>query len=395
METINTNNSITSSKFYGSKLNILGQSTTGKRNKLFNTDEESIYNNYNDSHYFCVKCHMFPFIRFNKDRKSVILTCSCFNNKKMLIEELFKIYSVESSLSIFLSKSNLNLNIENELICKEHNKTFKGFSKYFLSNYCEDCDNYKNEKFDNDIIRFNDVEIEEKKIEELNKIINDNNDTSESIIKYKKVNDSIYEKLEEDEEKRFKKIINIIINDYKNYPNFLHFFNIRNLLYFFDIEDKPIEKEEDIIIDNLVEKKEPIIIEYINNISKKTKLFNKIFVNNNKNKFKIEIEGKRLDLIEYYEFKTKEKKVRVKLLINKNISEINMYKMFSNCKNLIYVNGISKLNNISNINKIFYNCISLSSIPDFNDWKIEKYNAYLMFYNYTFAFSPYVKELSY
>ena len=45
METNNTDNSLTSTKFYGSKLNTLGQSTTEKRNKLFNTDEESINNN--------------------------------------------------------------------------------------------------------------------------------------------------------------------------------------------------------------------------------------------------------------------------------------------------------------------------------------------------------------
>ena len=126
-------NSLTSTKFYGSKLNILGLSTTEKINKLFNTNEETINNNnYHDSHYFCIKCHMFPFIKFNEDRKSVRLTCSCFNDKKMLIEEVFKIYSIESSLSIFLSKSNLNINIENELICKEHNKKFKGFSKFFF-----------------------------------------------------------------------------------------------------------------------------------------------------------------------------------------------------------------------------------------------------------------------
>ena len=397
MKINNTYDSITSTKFYGSKLNTLGQSTTEKRNKLFNADEESINKNYNYSHYFCTKCHMFPFIKFNKDRKNIRLTCSCFNNKKILIEKVFNLYSIESSLSIFLSKSNLNINIENEFICKEHNKKFKGFSKYFLSNYCEDCDNYKNEKFDNDIIRFNDIKIEEKKIEELTKIINENNDASQSIIKYEQINGSTFGKSEEqeEEEKRFKKLINIIINDYKNYPNVMHFFNIRNLLYFFDIEDKPIEKEEENIINKLIEKNETIIIEYINNISNKTKLFSKIFVKNNKSKFKIEIEGKRIDLIEYYKFKTKEKKVRVKLFINKNISEINMYKMFSNCTNLIYVNGISKLNNISNINKIFYNCISLSSIPDFNDWKIEKYNPYLMFYNcISFEFSPYDKELN-
>jgi hypothetical protein len=106
METYNDDSSITSSKFYGSNLNILGQSTTEKRNKLFNTDEEAINNNSTDNHYFCNKCHMFPFIKFSKDRKSVRLTCSCFYNKKILIEEVFKIFSIESSLSIFLSKSN-------------------------------------------------------------------------------------------------------------------------------------------------------------------------------------------------------------------------------------------------------------------------------------------------
>ena len=230
METNNTGNTLTSSKLYGSKINTLGQSTTEKRNKLFNTEEETIYKNYNDSHYFCNKCHKFPFIKFNKDRKSVKLTCSCFNNKKTLIEEVFKINSIESSFSIFFS--NTNSNIENELICKQHNKKFKGFSKYFLRNYCEDCDYYKNKKFYNDIIRFNDIEIEEKKIDELIKIINDNNDTSESTIIFVEISDSTYIKLEEEEEKRFYKLINIIINDYNNYPNFSHFFNINNLLNF-------------------------------------------------------------------------------------------------------------------------------------------------------------------
>ena len=48
--------------------------------------------------------------------------------------------------------------------------------------------------------------------------------------------------------------------------------------------------------------------------------------------------------------------------------------MFSNCIDLIYVDGISKLKAIKiiNISKIFYNCISLLSIPDINDWEIEK-----------------------
>ena len=100
----------------------------------------------------------------------------------------------------------------------------------------------------------------------------------------------------ENYQKRKKKdLINIIINDYINYPNFSHFFNIKNLLYFFNIEDKLIEKEEKIIDDNLIEDNVPIIIEYINNIPNKTKLFSKTFVKNNKNKCSIEIEGKRIE----------------------------------------------------------------------------------------------------
>jgi len=109
----------------------------------------------------------------------------------------------------------------------------------------------------------------------------------------------------------------------------------------------------------------------------------------------MEIEGRRLYLIEKYEFKTKEKKVRIKLFINKNISEINLYKMFSNCINLIYVNGISKIKKIINIDKLFYNCINLSSIPDIKELEIQKYNAYLTFHNcISFIFLPYERELN-
>jgi sRNA-binding regulator protein Hfq len=90
---------------------------------------------------------------------------------------------------------------------------------------------------------------------------------------------------------------------------------------------------------------------------------------------KIEIEGKKVDLLEEFEFKTKEKKIRIKLFVNNGVSEIDMYKMFSNYIDLIYVDGISKLKKL-NLNKTFYNCISLLSIPDINDWEIEECNTY-------------------
>ena len=315
-----------SHKFYGS---LLDQSTE-KKSEIFNTNID-----FNFNHYFCNDCNKFPFIKFCKDRKNVRLTCSCFNNKKISIEELFnKIYN-KNSRAEFLFESTLNTG--NDFKCEKHKKIFKGFSKYFLNNYCEDCYFYIYEKYYNDIIKFDEIRIEDSKIEEIIKKINDNKDLFEEIseeasnnFKLIEIKENTLKSLLEEEYKRFTILINIIINDYKKYPNFIHFFNIKNLLYFFNIEDESNEKEENIMNDNLIENNEPIIIEYINNISNKTKLFSKIFVKNNKNKCRIEIEGKRLELIEYYEFKTKERKVRVKLFIKKNILEINIYKMFAN-----------------------------------------------------------------
>jgi len=74
-----------------------------------------------------------------------------------------------------------------------------------------------------------------------------------------------------------------------------------------------------------------------------------------------------------------------------------MYKIFSNCIDLLYIDGISKLKKIKiiNMDKMFYNCISLISIPDFNKWEIEKYNNYLMFYNcISLIFFPYENGLN-
>ena len=296
--------------------NFYDLNSSDNKSELFNENIGTIYENNSFNHYFCTKCHKFPFLKFCKDRKNVKLICPSFNNKKILIKNLFEILGIKDNILL----SETNLNIEDEPICKEHIKKYKGFSKFFLNNYCEECFEYINEIYENDIIRFDDIKIEEKKIEELKRKVNNNNDIFDhnfnndksegNTIKFYKINDSIYEKLSEEDEKEFKKLINIIISDYLNYPNFIHFINIKNLLHFFEIEDKKIEKEGNIIDDNLIEKKEPIIIEYINNISKKTKLFSKVFVKNNKEIFKMEIEGRRLYLIEKYEFKTKEKKVR-------------------------------------------------------------------------------------
>ena len=210
--------------------------------------------------------------------------------------------------------------------------------------------------------------------------------------------------LDEEKEKKFKKIIKIIIDDYKNYPNYSHFFNIQNLLYLLNIEDNSEiknEKEYNKINKEINKHDEYIIIEYIN-ISGKIKLFSKKFIENNKDKILIEdisedeTEAQQIEFKSEQEFELNKRKVKIKLFIKENIFEINMYRMIANCINLFSINGISKIKKTKIINqkKMFYNCVSLSSIPDFKEWKISKDNNYLMFYNcISLAYLPFEDEI--
>ena len=109
---------------------------------LSNLDIENIYNIRD--HYLCTQCLKFPYIKFCKDRKNIRLTCSCFNNKKILIKDLFEnnFLSIENNSIInLLSTTNLNLNvdIENKLKCMEHNNKFSygnnGKFRGFSTNY--------------------------------------------------------------------------------------------------------------------------------------------------------------------------------------------------------------------------------------------------------------------
>ena len=56
-------------------------------NQLNNLCLSSIHKNV---HYICNKCLKFPYIKFCKDLKHLRLTCSCFNNKKILIKDYYK-----------------------------------------------------------------------------------------------------------------------------------------------------------------------------------------------------------------------------------------------------------------------------------------------------------------
>ena len=74
-------------KFFESNSNIMSQSTKDTINEISQLDLEQIYSS---EHYLCSNCLNFPFIKFCKDRKNIRWTCSCFNNKKILIKDIFE-----------------------------------------------------------------------------------------------------------------------------------------------------------------------------------------------------------------------------------------------------------------------------------------------------------------
>ena len=149
--------SIDSKNLYSNTNSEVQEISTNNIKEIFNTNIETIQDNVNYNDYFCSGCLKFPFIKFCKDRKNVRLTCSCFNNKKISIEDLLKKNSIENSVSNFFSDTNLNINIEDEFKCKEHDKKFVGFSKFFLNNYCDECFNFMDEFDENDIIKFDEL----------------------------------------------------------------------------------------------------------------------------------------------------------------------------------------------------------------------------------------------
>ena len=409
------------SNFYGS---FEDSSTEDKNiNPKFNTEIESINNQTNSDfpyHYLCPNCNIFYFIHFCKDMKHIRITCSCVYNKKLSIQEFLSENSnyiyYENRLSLsnsFISTTtniNSNRTIGEGLFCSRHLKKFSLFCLNCLVNICIDCiDNFhihSNCKF----FEFKEIEINNENLIQLkmnNKKIDLNNSNNKEnknceIFKFIKIDNSHREIVSEEQEKDFFHLVNIIINDYKIYPSFSHFFNIRNLFHFFNIKEKSeINKENDNnkkLNNEANQNEEYIFIEYFNNISNKTRLFSKKFVKNNKGKFKMEIEGEIIDLKNEHTFKTNSKIVSMKLIINKNISEINIYKMFANCYNLISLNGISILKKykIINCNKMFYNCVSLFSINDFKDLDLSHDNDfYLMFYNcISLICFPYKDELN-
>ena len=232
---------LTSTILYGGDNNDLTQ-TNNYENPPFNSDIPQINELEYPNHYLCPKCLLFPFIEFCKDMKHIKLTCSCYNNKKILIKDLLdeknKYIIIEDSITNLLSSIDRNLDCEG-IKCTKHNKKMEYFCKKCFGHCC-------NENNCCDPIKLEEIRFDNKKIELLKNKINSNSDKITEDMSNLNLNDtkiinnnnSNTEILTRKEKDQFNKLINIIINDYCNFPNILHFFNIQNLFNFFILKMK-------------------------------------------------------------------------------------------------------------------------------------------------------------
>ena len=252
-----------------------------------------------DIHYRCPKCFNFPLIEFIDNNEEIIIyTCACYEKKRLKVKDLFfKDKDYKKNYLSFPEDNNIILdNINNqrkeEIIgykCTKHkseiNKSIENnnFEYYCLNkscgrNLCKDCieehlikrhdlfvfdyENFETLKKIKEILKFeynnkkeNVIEFENESnmsLSEFEKLISEDveiqkNNNKYKIIKTPKNTFKIIKKCDNDNmHKNIIELINIIINDYLNYPNYLHFVNIDNIHRFLIKESSIKEKSKEI-----------------------------------------------------------------------------------------------------------------------------------------------------
>ena len=124
---------------------------------------------------------------------------------------------------------------------------------------------------------------------------------------------------------------------------------------------------EDKNFDNIKNKNEIRIIYHNKQNQNEINIFGSLFVENNRNKCKIIMGGREFDL-QTSCFCKNVPQFEIKL---KGILKIvNMAHMFKDCKSLISLPDISKLNtsNVIDMSYMFDNCESLILLPDISSW---------------------------
>jgi len=264
-------------------------------------------------------------------------------------------------------------------ICERHNENYISYCEECKINLCALCEGHKNLNrifFADELPKKQELLKKKKRLKdtiysinnEIKIIINILNEVMNKMNIYYKINEDIINNYDDDNKNRNYETI-YYLNQFQN-KNYID--ELNSIIKCNNIKDKFNN------IFNIYSKMNIDEITIIYKVKEKEiKLFGEDFVENNKNNCKLIINGKEQELKEKYYFgffSPKKDFLEIKL---KGISNItNLFRIFYDCSSLSSLPDISKLNtsNITNMSWMFYKCLSLSSLPDISKWNISNAN---------------------
>ena len=244
-------------------------------NNFFDLKDDSLIK---DRTYKCPNCLQYPIIHYC-DNIDIEVTCSCYNKKRMTIEEFLNPF-IDNLLSFSLDRKESFYEKINQIYnkltnkCIFHQKKFKYYCNDCELNICEDCfenhnfhniHNFENYITDNKII----IKIVNKKINEklykffyesVSSIMSYESEEEEEkqslnkdkYIKLFKVDNNNLIKISESKLKHFYILSNLIIDEALNNPNIIHCYNIQNLLEFLKKNEENFEIKINLIDKNKI-----------------------------------------------------------------------------------------------------------------------------------------------
>ena len=311
---------------------------------LCNATHDKSHNivDYDSKNYFC-EPHNEKFISYCKNcKKNLCVLCEGGHESHELSK--YKISQREDKINELQDlKSKIDTIKSNIQIIKEKlDKAFNTIMEYYsLCSFY--IDNYDIRNRNYEILNNINKLISKDIMNDLNKIINEN-----------------------DINKKFKEIIEINnkVNKGGDKSIFNNTANINNMA-----------KQKKRISQNINKDYQITILYKINENDDKIKIFDNEFISNNEGKCTYMCEDNEYELEEYfdlYELESRGNMLEIKL---NHINKItDMSSMFFNCKSLTSLPDINKwdTSNVTNMSSLFFDCRSLTSIADISKWNTSK-----------------------
>ena len=355
---------------------------------IININEENININCINNH---KKDYFINSFIESQNIKENEIKCNICKNKKCLYNDNFYICTCNKYICQLCMNNHIINNKEHNLLY--YNMKFSSCNKHMIAyiSYCSQCklnlcENCEKEHYNHKIIYYKKEKeklnslIKDEITNEINEKISNTNKYKEEIntIKYMFVHFINRFSIELDNSiKLYNKMI-LLLDNLNTYENVKNILNFKNTYIYKDINDflndntKNKLKHLEHKFHNYINENK--FLYKINKNDEEIKLFGENFVKNNKDNYYLIIDNKIINLSAYYHINIKNKVKYLKVLLLEKNKITDMSSMFWNCTSLSSLPDISKwnTNDVTDMSDMFRNCSSLYYLPDISKWNTNK-----------------------